>query len=69
MSGKRNLTKIRKMSESIAESLNYELVDVEFLKENSDYFLRIYIYKENGVNLDDCQKMSEALSERYRRSY
>ena len=64
MSKKGNLEKIKRISESIAETLNYELVDVEFLKENSDYYLRIYIHKENGVNLDDCQKMSELLSER-----
>ena len=64
MSKKGNLEKIKRISESIAETLSYELVDVEFLKENSDYYLRIYIHKENGVNLDDCQKMSELLSER-----
>lgn len=64
MSKKANLQKIKKISESVAETLNYELVDVEFLKENSDYYLRIYIHKENGINLDDCQQMSELLSER-----
>ena len=58
------LSKVRKIAESVAETLNYELVDVEFVKEYSDYYLRIYIYKENGVNLDDCQSMSELLSEK-----
>lgn len=60
----RILTNVRKISESVAESLNYELVDVEFIKENSDYYLRVYIYKDNGIHLDDCQKMSVLLSER-----
>lgn len=64
MNKKGVLTKVRKISESVAEALNYELVDVEFVKEYSDYYLRAYIYKDNGVNLDDCQKMSELLSER-----
>ena len=58
------LAKVRKISESVAESLNYELVDVEFIKENSDYYLRVYIYKDDGVHLDDCQKMSVLLSEK-----
>ena len=63
MSRHRILTNVRKISESVAESLNYELVDVEFIKENSDYYLRVYIYKDNGILLDDCQKMSVLLSE------
>ena len=58
------LTKVRKITESVAETLNYELVDIEFVKEYSDYYLRVYIYKENGVGLDDCQSMSELLSEK-----
>lgn len=64
MSKHRVLTKVRKIAESAAESLNYELVDVEFIKEYSNHYLRIYIYKDNGVNLDDCQKMSVLVSER-----
>ena len=35
-----------------------ELVDVEFVKER-DWFLRVYIDKEGGVDLDDCQAFSE----------
>lgn len=64
MSKKGNVELLKKISEPIAEELNYELVDVEFVKESSDYFLRIYIYKEGGITLDDCQKMSELLSEK-----
>ena len=63
MSKKGVLTKVRKMAESVAQNLNYELVDVEFVKEFSDYYLRVYIYKDNGVSLDDCQNMSELLSD------
>ncbi len=37
-----------------------ELVDVEFVKER-DWFLRVYIDKEGGVDLDDCQEFSEKL--------
>lgn len=64
MSKQGTIIRLKSISESVAEELDYELVDVEFVKENSDYFLRIYIYKEGGVTLDDCQKMSELLSDR-----
>ena len=35
-----------------------ELVDVEFKKEGKNWFLRIYIDREGGVTLEDCQKVS-----------
>lgn len=41
-----------------------ELVDVEFVKEGQHRYLRIYIDKEGGVSLEDCQKVSEYLNER-----
>lgn len=64
MSKKGTILKVKSIAEPIAEKLNYELVDVEFVKENSDYFLRIYIYKEGGTTLDDCQQMSQIISEK-----
>ncbi|QEK12235.1 ribosome maturation factor RimP [Crassaminicella thermophila] len=41
-----------------------ELVDVEFIKEGQNWFLRVYIDKEEGISLDDCQNVSEFLSEK-----
>ena len=35
-----------------------EIVDIEFVKENGQKILRIFIDNENGINLDDCTKMS-----------
>lgn len=40
----------------------YELYDVEFVKE-VDWFLRVYIDSENGIDLDDCEKVSNAISD------
>jgi ribosome maturation factor RimP len=37
----------------------FELVDVEFKKEGNNWYLRIFIDKENGVTLDDCQSVSK----------
>lgn len=48
----------------IVEKENIELVDIEFKKEGSNRYLRVYIDKESGVTLDDCQKVSEELSEK-----
>lgn len=64
MNKRRNFENLRSICEPVAEDLAYELVDLEFVKENSDYFLRVYIHKEGGVTLDDCQKMSELLSDK-----
>lgn len=45
----------------IVTELNFELVDVEFVKEDNEWFLRIYIDNEDGINLDDCALVSKAL--------
>ena len=56
------MPKIVAICETICEDLGYELVDVEYVKEKSDYYLQIFIHKQGGVSLDDCQIMSENLS-------
>lgn len=37
---------------------NYEVVDVEYVKEGSDYILRIYCEKEGGITIEDCVAIS-----------
>jgi ribosome maturation factor RimP len=41
----------------------FELVDVEYIKEGSNWFLRVYVDKEGGIDIDDCSRVSEYLSE------
>ncbi|WP_096199397.1 ribosome maturation factor RimP [Bacillus sp. FJAT-45350] len=48
----------------ILEELNLELVDVEFKKEGKNWFLRVYIDSETGVDIEDCGTVSEKLSEK-----
>ena len=48
----------------IAEKNKFELVDVEFIKEGSNWYLRVYIDKPGGIMIDDCQVVSTALSEK-----
>ncbi|THF81228.1 ribosome maturation factor RimP [Cohnella fermenti] len=40
----------------------YQLVDVEYVKEGSNWFLRIFADKEGGVDLDDCSRITEFVS-------
>ncbi|SMP47509.1 ribosome maturation factor RimP [Anoxynatronum buryatiense] len=40
---------------------NVELIDVEFVKEGPDYFLRVYIDKTDGVTINDCETLSRRL--------
>ncbi len=47
----------------IAESHGVEIYDVEYVKEGSDYYLRAFIDKPEGVNIIDCENVSRALSD------
>ena len=48
----------------IIEEHGFELVDVEYVKEGSDYYLRVYADKEGGINIDDCVLISRSLEEK-----
>lgn len=43
------------------EELGYSLWDVEYLREGADWFLRITIDSENGIDIDDCEKVHRAV--------
>ncbi len=47
----------------IAEANGVEIYDVEYVKEGSDFYLRAYIDKAEGVNIVDCENVSRALSD------
>ena len=49
--------------QAIVEKNHFELVDVEYLKEGSNWYLRIYIDKEGGITINDCEIVSRAFSE------
>lgn len=60
------MSKVIEVVEQIAlpiiESFQLELVDVEYVKEGKDWFLRVYIDKDSGVDIEDCGLVSEQLS-------
>ena len=45
----------------VVEAHGCELWDVEYVREGSDYFLRIYLDKEGGVDINDCEAISRAM--------
>ena len=55
-------TQVENFMAEILEDTDYELVDVEYVKEGRDWFLRVFADKAGGIDLDDCQKLSEKLS-------
>jgi ribosome maturation factor RimP len=46
----------------VAEKLGFNIWDLEYKKEGADYFLRVYIDKEDGISIDDCEQFSRAYS-------
>ncbi len=47
----------------IIEEYQFELVDVEYVKEGSEWYLRAYIDKEGGITVDDCELVSRRMSD------
>ena len=47
----------------IAQANGVEIYDVEYVKEGADWYLRAYIDKPDGVNIQDCENVSRALSD------
>lgn len=52
------------LSMPILEKYNFEYVDTEYKKEGVQWYLRLFIDKEGGITIDDCQVLSEELSEK-----
>lgn len=48
----------------ILDEFSFDLWDVEYVKEGSDYYLRAYIDKEGGITIDDCVDVSRKLSDK-----
>lgn len=47
----------------IIEEYQFELVDVEYVKEGGNWYLRAYIDKEGGITVDDCELVSRRMSD------
>ncbi len=63
-SGKKpnTITTVSELAAPVAEQFGVQLWDVRYEKEGASWFLRIFIDKEGGVNIDDCENVSRAMS-------
>ena len=57
------LTEVEALVRPIAEENGYELVDVEYVKEGKEWYLRIYADKEGGFSINDCVTLSRAVDQ------
>jgi len=54
---------VHALARPIAAAAGCTIWDVEYVKEAGEWFLRVYIDKEGGVNIDDCEAVSRPLSD------
>ena len=55
--------KTTELIQPVVEANGVELFDVDYVKEGSDWYLRVYIDKEGGITVDDCEVISRLLGE------
>ncbi|UBH09561.1 ribosome maturation factor RimP [Macrococcus armenti] len=55
--------RVETICQPVVEALGFELVDVEYVKEGPDFYLRIAIDKPGGIDISDCAIASEKISE------
>ena len=55
--------KVENLIKEKIESVGYELYDVLYLKEGKNYILRIVIDNENGISLEDCEKVNNEITD------
>ncbi|MGN0502382.1 MAG: ribosome maturation factor RimP [Ruminococcus sp.] len=56
------VSKVRELCEPIVKDFGLSLWDVRYVKEGADRYLRIFIDKEGGVDITDCEKVSRAIN-------
>lgn len=56
-------SKVQSLLEKIINDLGYDLYDVVYEKEGKDYYLRIIIDKEDGIDINDCEKVNNAIND------
>lgn len=62
-SSKGILSKLNEISIKLAEERGYEIVEVAYKKATPHSLVSVFIYKEDGISLDDCDTMSRAIEE------
>jgi ribosome maturation factor RimP len=55
---------VTEMVQPFLDEHQFELVDVQYIKEGSNWFLRLFVDRENGIDVEDCGMISQYLSEK-----
>lgn len=55
--------RVENLIEKSVNDLGYELYDVEYAKEGKDYYLRVFIDKPEGIDLNDCEKVNDGIND------
>ena len=55
--------KVENLVKEKIENIGYELYDVEYTKEGKSYFLRIFIDKPEGIDINDCEKVNNEITD------
>ena len=55
-------SKVTSLLEPIINKIGYEVYDVIYEKEAKDYYLRIFIDKPEGIDINDCEKVNDAIN-------
>ena len=63
MAGGKVVQAVEKIVAPIIEGLGIELVEVEYVKEGPNWYLRLYIDKPGGISIDDCQVVNDSVSD------
>ena len=56
-------TRTEELITPILDRMNFELVDVEYVKEGGTWYLRAYIDKEGGITVNDCEAVAREMTE------
>ncbi len=61
MNNKQIVSKVEQLTKQVIKGTDIEIFDIEFVKEGPRYFLRIFIDKDGGIFIEDCEKVSRAV--------
>ena len=64
MANNKMLDIVEGIARPIVEELGLELVDIEYVREGTNWYLRVYIDKDGGITLDDCESVSRPLGKK-----
>jgi len=59
--GGKVVTSVTEVVKSVIENMGFELVEVEYVKEGPNWYLRLYVDKKGGISIDECAEINDAV--------